>query len=844
MAKKNSYLVVEGARVHNLQNISVKIPRDKITVITGLSGSGKSSLAFDTIYAEGQRRYVGSLSSYARQFFESLQKPDVDLIEGLAPAISIDQKSTSRSPRSTVATMSEIYDYLRLLFVRIGTPHCPTCDEELEIREKSKSLKPNRVRRGSKKKKTIKEMYCQRCDQIFPELTLSSFSFNNPQGACRSCQGLGTQWSLDPQLVLPNPRLTLAEGAVRPWSRLGNQGNLVEKFLEKMEATTEVSKDEPVGQMSVSDYRVMLYGNGSDFEGILAHLEERYRSTSSSYVRTEIERYMIEKECKDCLGTRLKAEARAVRINGFSITDINSQTILAATDFVLSLVSQLKGEKAEIAKSVLRDISARLSYLKQVGLGYLTLDRGADTLAGGEAQRIRLATQLGSGLTGVLYVLDEPSIGLHPKNLEDLIKTVEELRDLENTVVVVEHDAQMINRADYIIDIGPGAGVNGGQVIAAGTPQEVMADKKSLTAQYLRGDKKISSKTRRRQPKAGSIRVVDANCFNLDNVTVDFPLQTLTCVTGVSGSGKSTLVQQILAKALARQFHQAKAEPGAHKEIIGTEKIDKVISVDQSPIGRTPRSNPATYTNVFGLIRDLFADQPSAKRAKYAAGHFSFNVKGGRCEECRGDGLIKHEMHFMPDVYITCEACQGSRYKKEILDITYKDKTIYDVLRMTIDEAKDFFADLPAISGKLKVLSAVGLGYLELGQPATTLSGGEAQRIKLATDLARQSTGKTLYILDEPTTGLHFHDVKCLLNVLQALVDKGNTVLVIEHNLDVIAQADWVIDMGPGGGDDGGQVVAVGSPEAVAKNKNSATGRYLKQVLKDQQVAKKELVIA
>lgn len=690
MAKKNSYLVVEGARVHNLQDISVKIPRDKITVITGLSGSGKSSLAFDTIYAEGQRRYVGSLSSYARQFFESLQKPDVDLIEGLAPAISIDQKSTSRSPRSTVATMSELYDYMRLLFVRVGTPHCPICDQELEVREKTKSLKPNRVRRGSKKKKTIKEMYCHKCDQIYPELTLSSFSFNNPQGACRSCQGLGTQWRLDPALVLPNPRLTLAEGAVRPWSRLGNQGNLVEKFLARMEATTSVSKDLPIGQMSVSDKQVMLYGNGTDFEGVLAHLEDRYKSTSSSYVRTEIERYMIEKECKECQGTRLKAEARAVKINNFSITDINSQTILDATDFILSLVSSLKGEKAEIAKSVLRDISSRLSYLKQVGLGYLTLDRGADTLAGGEAQRIRLATQLGSGLTGVLYVLDEPSIGLHPKNLDDLIKTVEELRDLENTVVVVEHDAQMIKRADYIIDIGPGAGVNGGQVIAAGTPEEVLNNKKSLTAQYLRGDKQINASLKRRQTRAGSIRVVEANCFNLDNVTVDFPLQTLTCVTGVSGSGKSTLVQKILAKALARQFHQAKAEPGAHKEILGTEKIDKVISVDQSPIGRTPRSNPATYTNIFGLIRDLFAEQPAAKQAKFSAGHFSFNVKGGRCEECRGDGLIKHEMHFMPDVYVTCEACQGSRYKKEVLDIVYKDKTIYDVLKMTIDEAKVF----------------------------------------------------------------------------------------------------------------------------------------------------------
>ncbi len=830
--KKHTQIVVRGARVHNLKNVSVRIPRNAITVITGLSGSGKSSLAFDTIYAEGQRRYVESLSSYARQFFDHIRKPDVDLIEGLAPAISIDQRSAAQTPRSTVGTMSEIYDYLRLLFARIGTAYCPQCQTKLTKERVEQAARATRLHRHSLKHRMITQLRCPEGHGPFPELTLSSFSFNSPQGACPQCHGLGMRWELEPNLVIPNPRLTLAEGAIRPWSRLGNQGQAARKFLAMFETVTGASRNTPVMGLDSTTLRELLYGReDSTFVGVLAFLEERYRSTDSTYVRGEIERYMVERQCGTCLGQRLRPEALAVRVADQTIIEMTRMTIAEATSHFTRLMDQLPASVHLIARPIVDDVSARLGYLQRVGLQYLTLDRAADTLAGGEAQRIRLATQLGSGLTGVLYVLDEPSIGLHPKDLDRLIETIEELRDLENTVIVVEHDAQMIKRADYVIDIGPGAGAHGGQIVAQGD-YESFLQSNGLTAQYLRGDRQISlPQARRRRPGQPELRIVGARSRNLRNLNVTIPLEAFTCVTGVSGSGKSTLVREVLAKSLAAHFHRAKAVPGAHTAIEGLEHIDKIIHVDQSPIGRTPRSNPATYTNVFGAIRELFAQTPLAVQRKYDAGHFSFNVKGGRCEVCRGDGVIKHEMHFLPDVFVTCDACGGTRYRPEILDITWADKTIADILALSIEEANQFFSGQPAITGKLGVLVAVGLGYLELGQPATTLSGGEAQRVKLATELARQSTGSTFYILDEPTTGLHFEDVLHLLSVLQALVNKGNSVLVIEHNLDVIKSADYVIDLGPGGGDEGGFVVAAGTPEEIARVPESATGQYLKPLL-------------
>lgn len=819
-------IIVKGARVHNLKDVDVRIPRNKITVVTGLSGSGKSSLAFDTIYAEGQRRYVESLSPYARQFFDAIQKPDVDLIEGLAPAISIDQKSAAQSPRSTVGTMSEIYDYIRLLFARVGTPFCPHCHAGLE-RVETQSTKKKRTKQA----RPVRELHCTACNATFPDLTLSSFSFNSPQGACPECHGLGVRWELDAGLVIPNPRLTLAEGAIRPWSRLGQQSAAIEQFIAEFERAAGTTANVPVQSLEPKALKILLHGSeDGTFDGVLAQLDKRYRATESTYVRGEIERYMVERRCAACGGLRLRPEALAVRVAGKTIVEVTAQTIGDAGAFFSSLIDVLGEQRAHIVIPIVRDVEARLSYLVRVGLQYLTLDRSADTLAGGESQRIRLATQLGSGLTGVLYVLDEPSIGLHPKDLDRLIETVLELRDLENTVIVVEHDAQMIAHADHIIDVGPGAGIAGGRIVAQGTPTEFIKSK-SLTAKYLRGDAQIVVPKRRRPTTNGRITIEGATSRNLNDVTTHIPLQTLTCVTGVSGSGKSTLVRDILAKALAKHFHRAKAEPGAHRAIHGLSQLDKVIHVDQSPIGRTPRSNPATYTNVFGYIRDLFAATELAKQRKYDAGHFSFNVKGGRCESCRGEGVIKHEMHFLPDVYVTCEACGGTRYNAPILDVQYEGKTIADVLAMSINEASEFFADQAQISARLSVLVAVGLGYLELGQPATTLSGGEAQRVKLATELARQSTGQTFYILDEPTTGLHFEDVRHLLQVLQALVDKGNTVLVIEHNLDVIKSADWVIDLGPGGGAAGGELVAEGTPESVAKVARSVTGEYLKPLL-------------
>jgi excinuclease ABC subunit A len=935
---------VVGARVHNLKNISVDIQRDKLTVITGLSGSGKSSLAFDTIFAEGQRRYVESLSSYARQFLGVLEKPDIDYIEGLSPSISIDQKSTTRNRRSTVGTITEIYDYLRLLFARVGTPHCPICNTEVtkqsteeifqrifnEFREKEpvnfsvlasivsnkkgehkyqlKQLKKMKVAKvrldgtemdldeainleldktkahsieavidhieskislidepefakrlekavnmalelgngvlyihdGLEDKETLfsKHYVCPKDGTSLPEIEPRVFSFNSPQGACPVCQGLGIRLVIDPDLVLPNPRLTIAEGAIRPWSRTTSHSNWYSKVLNQLSKRYQFSLDLPVGDIPKDTLNILLYGEPEDveerFEGVIPNLERRFQETDSDYLRQEIEKYMVERVCEICQGHRLRPEVLGVTINGKNIVQVTSVSIAETHQFFDDLISKNKlsdGQK-QIAGQIIKEISVRLKFLMDVGLSYLSLDRNASTLAGGEAQRIRLATQLGSGLTGVVYILDEPSIGLHPRDHEKLLKTLFTLRDIGNTVIVVEHDEQTMYQADYIIDIGPGAGEAGGKVVSQGTPKEVMADENSLTGLYLSGKKKIEVPKKRRGPGENFLTVKGAAEFNLKNVTAKFPLNRFVCVAGVSGSGKSTLVEDILAKSLAAHFHRAQEIPGKHDSIEGLENIDKVINIDQSPIGRTPRSNPATYTGIFGPIRDLFADTEEARLRNYEAGHFSFNLRGGRCETCRGDGVIKIEMHFLPDVYVTCEECKGKRYNKEALEIHYKSKDIAHILDMTVDEALEFFKDTQQLSEKLAMLSAVGLGYVRLGQPATTLSGGEAQRIKLATELMRHDTGKTLYILDEPTTGLHFEDIKRLLQVIQQLVDKGNTVIVIEHNLDIIKSADWVIDMGPDGGDKGGQIVAEGTPEDIAKSEKSLTGKFLRETIK------------
>jgi excinuclease ABC subunit A len=820
---------VTGARVHNLKNINIEIPKGKLTVITGLSGSGKSSLAFDTIYAEGQRRYVESLSSYARQFLGVMEKPDVDYIEGLSPAISIDQKTASRSPRSTVGTMSEIYDYLRLLYAKVGTVHCPQCGHVVNKERRESKVKN---KNGGKRLVVANVHVCPNCAHEFPEITMSSFSFNSPAGACPTCQGLGVRLVIDPELVFPNQRLTLAEGAIRPWSRITSHANWYAKSLKMVSEKQGISLDTPVDKLSKKAVDIILYGDkdqGGEFEGVIPNLERRYRETDSDYIQAEIEKYMVERVCEICNGTRLRPEVLAITIGEKSIAEVSAMTIEQAQNFFEPLNVPETDER--VSDQILREIRMRIMYLMQVGLAYLTLDRNADTLAGGEAQRIRLATQLGSALTGVLYILDEPSIGLHPRDHDNLISTLTMLRDLGNTVIVVEHDQTTMEAADYLIDIGPGAGDHGGKVISKGTPEQVKNDPKSLTGQYLSGTTKIEVPKKRRKPGDFKIVVSGATEFNLKNVTAEFPLNTLLCVTGVSGSGKSTLVSDILARALAKKFHHAKTEPGAHKDITGLEHINKVIAIDQSPIGRTPRSNPATYTGLFTPIRELFTDTPLAKERKYDEGHFSFNVRGGRCENCRGEGANKIEMHFLPDVYVTCEICGGTRYNQEVLDVTYRNKTIAEVLDMTVEEALAFFKELPAVADKLRVLAEVGLGYMHLGQTATSLSGGEAQRVKLATELSRHDTGRTLYILDEPTSGLHFEDIKKLLAVLQALVDKGNSVLVIEHNLDVIKSADWIIDMGPDGGDKGGTVVATGTPEQVAKVAASHTGRYLAKVL-------------
>lgn len=956
----DNYIKVRGARQHNLKDLDVDIPRDKLVVITGLSGSGKSSLAFDTIYAEGQRRYVESLSSYARMFLGVMDKPDVDSISGLSPAISIDQKSTSRNPRSTVATVTEVYDYLRLLFARVGVPHCPICHREVsrrsvedivnevmklplgsklmllapivsqkkgsfmhvseqyqakgfsrvrvdgivyaldEFPELNKNdrhdieivvdrfiLSPDLLSRISSSIEQALELgqgiikllkindnattvegkaisednseiltYSQRyaCelhpDELIPELEPRLFSFNAPQGACPTCTGLGTRMEIDPTLVL-NPNLTIAEGGIRPFNRITQES----WWLKRLTAVGEkhgFSVHVPIRDLSEDAIQKILYGTGdekykvavgghgkwgdgatyqSTYEGVIPTLERRHRESESEFIKKDIERFMRVHECQTCHGARLKPAVLAVTVHDLSIVDMCNLDVDATLE-VLNGDLKFSESESVIAGPILKEIRERVKFMQDVGLGYLELGRAANTLSGGEAQRIRLATQIGSGLQGVLYVLDEPSIGLHQRDNDKLISTLKHLRDLKNTVLVVEHDEDTMRESDYIIDIGPGAGKNGGRLMAAGTPDEVAKDDNSLTGKYLSGKLTIPVPKKRRTPKKDQeLVVVGARENNLKNIDVHFPLGVMTVVSGVSGSGKSTLVNDILANELLARLHRAQTVPGAHDKIEGIEYLDKTIVIDQSPIGRTPRSNAATYTGVFNQIRELFAKQPEAELRGYKAGRFSFNVKGGRCETCQGDGVNKIEMHFLPDVYVTCPACHGKRYNREALEVKYKGKDIAEVLDMTIDEAVEFFENIPTITPKLKTIQDVGLGYIKLGQPATTFSGGEAQRIKLATELSRRSTGKTLYILDEPTTGLHTDDVKRLLSILGKLVDGGNSMIIIEHNLHVIKCADWIIDMGPEGGLHGGQVVAEGTPEQLAKRSDTPTGKYLKEIL-------------
>jgi len=931
-------IIVKGAKEHNLKNIDVVIPRDKLVVLTGLSGSGKSSLAFDTIYAEGQRRYVESLSAYARQFLGQMDKPDVESIEGLSPAISIDQKTTSKNPRSTVGTVTEIYDYLRLLFARTGIPHCPECGREItqqtvdQIVDQVMSLKEGTriqimapVVRGRKgeyvklledikkmgfvrvrvdgelreleesisleknKKHTIEiivdrlivkpgieqrladsietalthadgiviihilggeEMVfsqnfaCIECGISLEELTPRMFSFNSPYGACPKCSGLGINMEIDPDLVIPDKRKAILDGAIAPW---GNGNGYYMQVLQQVAGHYGFRLDVPVNELKPEFIEIILYGSKDKiklkyesrdggvyihetrFEGVIKNLERRYKETNSSYIREEIEGYMSTKPCPVCKGDRLRKESLAVTVGGRSISHVTKMSIREALEFFENL--KLTPKQQIIAKQILKEIKNRLKFLVDVGLDYLTLARSAGSLSGGESQRIRLATQIGSQLMGVLYILDEPSIGLHQRDNAKLLKTLKELRDLGNTLIVVEHDEDTIYSADHIIDIGPGAGAHGGRVVATGTVEDIMKCEESITGQYLKGVKKIEIPPKRRQPSGTWIEVKGAREHNLKNIDVRFPLGVFICVTGVSGSGKSTLVNEILHKGLAQSLHGAKSKPGEHDAILGVQYLEKAIGIDQSPIGRTPRSNPATYTGVFDGIREVFSMTPEARMRGYKPGRFSFNVKGGRCEACKGDGIIKIEMHFLPDVYVPCEVCKGKRYNRETLEVKYKGRNIADVLDMTVEEALEFFQNIPKIQRKLQTLMDVGLGYMKLGQSSTTLSGGEAQRIKLASELSRKSNGKTLYILDEPTTGLHFADIHKLLIVLNRLVDAGDTVLVIEHNLDVIKTADYIIDLGPEGGDRGGQVVTVGTPEEVAGVESSYTGQFLKKIL-------------
>ena len=935
-------IVIKGAREHNLKNVDLELPRDKFIVFTGLSGSGKSSLAFDTIYADGQRRYVESLSSYARMFLGQMEKPDVDSIEGLSPAISIDQKTTSKNPRSTVGTVTEIYDYLRLLYARIGVPHCPVCGRVIEqqtvdqmvdqimalpegtriqvlapvVRSRKGEHKKEfenakhsgfvRVRADGilydlseeikleKNKKHNIEIVIDRLilkadirsrlsDSLESAMSVSGglvlidvvggeellfsqnyacpdhgisvedlsprmFSFNNPAGACEKCTGLGTFMKVDPALVIPDPSRSIRGGAIRASGWYFAEGGLVQSYFEALASHYHFSLDTPFRQLPEEIQNIILYGNNgekitvqresgsrgstftTDFEGIINNLERRFRTTNSNWIRNDIASLMSSEECPDCHGHRLKPEYLAVTVGDKNISDFCRMSIVQALDFLDTL--QLTERQKMISAQILKEIRARLGFLQSVGLEYLTLARSASTLSGGESQRIRLATQIGSSLMGVLYILDEPSIGLHQKDNHKLIDTLKRLRDIGNTLIVVEHDEDTMRAADYIVDIGPGAGVHGGEVVCAGSLEDIISCEKSITGQYLSGKKKVEVPAIRRKGNGKYIEIVGATENNLKNISVKIPLGTFTGVTGVSGSGKSSLINEILYKRLAGDLNGARIRPGKHKDILGIDQLDKVIEIDQSPIGRTPRSNPATYTGVFTDIRNLFASTNQAKMRGYTSSRFSFNVKGGRCEACEGDGIIKIEMHFLPDIFVPCEVCKGKRYNRETLEVKYKDKSIYDVLEMTVEEGLAFFDSLPKIKRKLQTLYDVGLGYIKIGQPATTLSGGEAQRVKLAAELCRKPTGKTIYILDEPTTGLHTADVHKLIEVLQTLVDAGNTVIFIEHNLDVIKTADYLIDLGPDGGDNGGQVVFAGTPEELVQCEQSYTGQYLKELLK------------
>ncbi len=949
------YIRIRGAREHNLKDIDVTIPREKLVVITGISGSGKSTLAFDTIYAEGQRRYVESLSAYARQFLGRMDKPDVEYIEGLSPAISIDQKGVSHNPRSTVGTVTEIFDYLRLLFARVGHPHCPQCgrpvakqtveqivDAVLNLPQGSRIMvmAPKVRRRKGEHKEVFEEarragfvrvrvnghiydveelasltldrqkwhyveiivdrlvvnerlersrladsvetalrqgdgvvlvgieggeemvfsehFACVHCGISLPEIEPRTFSFNSPHGACPACTGLGFRLEVDPDLVIPNKELTLAQGAVMPWMRAGATSGWFMSLLESLAQTYGFSTRVPVKELSPDVLDLILYGNSggrvvmrhrthhgrvytweTDFEGVVHNLERRFRETESDYVRHEINRYMSSRPCQACKGKRLKPESLAVTVCGLNIMDVSAMTIERALEWVHGISGEAAADGGErlseremtIARQIVKEIEARLRFLRDIGLEYLTLDRMAQTLAGGEAQRIRLATQIGSGLTGVLYVCDEPTVGLHAADDDRLIGTLKRLRDLGNTIVVVEHDEAMMRAADFIVDLGPGAGERGGYVVVTGTVEDIIGCPESITGQYLSGKRKIALPQQRRSGNGKSIAVKGARENNLKSIDVEIPLRRLVCVTGVSGSGKSTLVYETLYKRLAQVLYYGKDKPGAHDAILGIENIDKVVNIDQSPIGRTPRSNPATYTGAFTPIRELFATVPEARARGYALGRFSFNVKGGRCEACQGGGHIQIEMQFLPDVTVPCEVCQGKRYNREALEIEFKGKNISEVLDMSVSEALEFFWNFPKVRDKLQTLQDVGLGYIRLGQPATTLSGGEAQRVKLATELSRRATGRTLYILDEPTTGLSFQDCDALIGVLHRLVDAGNTVVLIEHHLDMVKNADWIIDLGPGAGDRGGWVVATGTPEDVAGQEGSLTGQYLRRVL-------------
>ena len=934
-------IIIQGARQHNLKNINVELPRNKLLVITGLSGSGKSTLAFDTLYAEGQRRYVESLSTYARQFLERMDKPDVDLIEGLSPAIAIEQKTASHNPRSTVGTVTEIYDYLRLLFARVGTPHCYRCgrpissqtidqivDRVMSLPEGSraiilaplvtgqkgshqglfKRLKKEGFARvrvdghildieevselGKTKKHDIdvvvdrlivkdgfrkrladslelalaqsgglvtvdtpgkeailfnEKSACITCGISYPEFTPASFSFNSPQGACPACDGLGWTTELDPELIIPNPELSLREGAVSVWAKRNSM-----HFIEFLEALTKRYGTDiytPFKDLPTEFQHTIFYGSGKDainfyfersnrrytyqkpFEGVIPNLKRRYRETDSNYIREEINQYMNFKTCSECSGTKLNPASRSVRIADLNIYEITALSVAKSRDFFLDL--RLDGKKEIIARRILKEIVERLGFLHSVGLAYLTLDRSAQSLSGGESQRIRLATQIGSKLTGVLYVLDEPSIGLHQKDNQQLLATLLKMRDLGNTVLVVEHDEETIRAADYVVDMGPAAGVNGGEVVFAGTPDKLLTHETSLTGQYLSGRKTIQLPTSRRHNNTQRLVIEGATQNNLKDIEASFPLGCFSCVTGVSGSGKSTLVLETLYPALVQRLRHARITAGRHRDLRGLEHVDKVVNIDQSPIGRTPRSNPGTYTGLFSYIRELFSRTPEARMRGYKPGRFSFNVKGGRCEACQGDGIIKIEMHFLPDVYVACDVCHGHRYNRETLEIRYKGKNIKEVLAMTVNQAFSFFSRITKISSKLETLREVGLGYIQIGQAATTLSGGEAQRVKLSRELSKKGTGKTVYILDEPTTGLHAEDIRKLLGVLNQLVDAGNTVIVIEHNLDVIKTADYIIDLGPEGGDEGGYIIGCGTPEEITKISNSYTGQFLAKKLED-----------